>query len=304
MGLPTKSRKKSEHCICKRCGQPKTRECGHSRYRAQHFCSCAEGRSVKDWLEEKRAEEVAQRQQVSDSMPRTAPDTLPTTLTKSELDSSYNPSSSSSSPEPSTSAKAGNPPTRCTVYRRRMRSEKDRKILSGVSAKLEQPLDACDTCGLSRRLDTGHAYYRGDFFCSGNEGPGGKSPQEWLESRGGVPIPHTTLWRMKKAVEWPKEEEGQKKPRKQHKVRTCQSCGHSPLKDYGHSQLNLLRGKVSYCAMQDGISVDLWQARQRLLRNDCHSLRRRERRSRGREGCEEKEQEQREGGSSKSEDTE
>ncbi|CAB1439388.1 unnamed protein product [Pleuronectes platessa] len=66
-----------------------------------------------------------------------------------------------------------------------------------------------------------------------------------------------------KELERPKEKEGQTKPRKQHKMCACQRCGHSPLKDYGHSQLNLLRGKVSYCALQDGISVDLWQARQR-----------------------------------------
>ncbi|XP_062250053.1 uncharacterized protein LOC133959012 [Platichthys flesus] len=225
-------------------------------------------------------------------MPRTAPDTLPTALIKTEADSSsssspepstssiHNPSSSSS-PEPSTSAKTGNPPTRCTVYRRRMRSKKDRKVLSGVIVKPEQQLDKCDTCSLSRHLDTGHAFYRGDFFCAGNEGPGGKTPQEWLDSRGDVPLPRTTLWRMKKAMERPKEEEGQRKPRKQHKVRTCQRCGHSPLKDYGHSQLNLRRGKVSYCAMQDGISVDLWLARQRAREKEETKKEQREGRLRG-----------------------
>ena len=66
---------------------------------------------------------------------------------------------------------------------------------------------------------------------------------------------------MKKAHERP--EEAKAKPRKVPKVRTCQRCGHPAMKDYGHSQMNLRHGKVLLCAMQDGISLDLWQARHR-----------------------------------------
>ncbi|XP_047195265.1 myc-associated zinc finger protein [Hippoglossus stenolepis] len=62
MGIPMKSRKPFEHYLCKRCGQPKTREYGHSRYRREHFCSRAEGCSVEDWLAEKRAQEAKQRE--------------------------------------------------------------------------------------------------------------------------------------------------------------------------------------------------------------------------------------------------
>ncbi|CAB1441185.1 unnamed protein product [Pleuronectes platessa] len=193
MGLPTKSWKKREHFICKRCGQPKTREYGHSRYRSQHFCSRAEGRSVEDWLEEKRAEEVAQRQQVSDPIPCTAPDTLPTSLS--------------------------------------FVNRVDRLVVCRPP-KLPGPLrpPPANREGSKMRAVS-------------NEGPGGKSPQEWLKSRGDVPIPRTTLWRMKKALDRPKEEEGQTKPRTQHKVRACKRYGQPPFKDYSHSQLNLLRGK-------------------------------------------------------------
>ena len=67
MGIPKKSRKPFKHYLCQRCGQPKTREYGHSRFRREHFCSRAEGCSVEDWLAEKRAHEAKQkeRQQVS-----------------------------------------------------------------------------------------------------------------------------------------------------------------------------------------------------------------------------------------------
>ncbi|XP_062246845.1 MAP7 domain-containing protein 1-like [Platichthys flesus] len=62
LGLPVKTRKRCEHFICKHCGQPKTKEYGHSRYRAEHFCSRAEGSSVDDWLAGKRAHEAKQRE--------------------------------------------------------------------------------------------------------------------------------------------------------------------------------------------------------------------------------------------------
>lgn len=40
---------------CRRCGQPKTKQYGHSRYGTEHYCAHAGGKSVEQWLEEKRA---------------------------------------------------------------------------------------------------------------------------------------------------------------------------------------------------------------------------------------------------------
>ncbi|XP_051250938.1 uncharacterized protein LOC127360565 [Dicentrarchus labrax] len=37
---------------CRKCGQPKRRETGHTRYGSGHFCSAAAGKSVEDWLRE------------------------------------------------------------------------------------------------------------------------------------------------------------------------------------------------------------------------------------------------------------
>ncbi|KAJ8245173.1 hypothetical protein GJAV_G00274360, partial [Gymnothorax javanicus] len=53
-------RRPFQHFLCKRCGQPKTKEFGHSRYRGEHFCSLVEGRSAEDWLAEKKRMEAAQ----------------------------------------------------------------------------------------------------------------------------------------------------------------------------------------------------------------------------------------------------
>ncbi|XP_054649542.1 uncharacterized protein LOC129190874 [Dunckerocampus dactyliophorus] len=52
-----KTPRKMEHFRCKRCGFPKNKEHGHSRYRNEHFCSRSEGRSVDDWLDEKRSQD-------------------------------------------------------------------------------------------------------------------------------------------------------------------------------------------------------------------------------------------------------
>lgn len=35
---------------CRRCGQPKTKEYGHSRYKRETFCSRADGGTVEQWL--------------------------------------------------------------------------------------------------------------------------------------------------------------------------------------------------------------------------------------------------------------
>ncbi|XP_059917972.1 nascent polypeptide-associated complex subunit alpha, muscle-specific form-like isoform X2 [Gadus macrocephalus] len=39
---------------CRKCGQPRRRETGHTRHRGEHFCSVAAGKSVEDWLREKK----------------------------------------------------------------------------------------------------------------------------------------------------------------------------------------------------------------------------------------------------------
>ncbi|CAL8266768.1 unnamed protein product [Boreogadus saida] len=39
---------------CSKCGQPRRRETGHSRYGREYFCSVAAGQSVEDWLREKK----------------------------------------------------------------------------------------------------------------------------------------------------------------------------------------------------------------------------------------------------------
>ncbi|XP_076851096.1 uncharacterized protein LOC143501317 [Brachyhypopomus gauderio] len=49
--VPTK-RLKHEHYLCKQCGQPKTKEFGHSRFRGVHFCATAAGKTVEQWVEE------------------------------------------------------------------------------------------------------------------------------------------------------------------------------------------------------------------------------------------------------------
>ncbi|XP_028648230.2 nematocyst expressed protein 3-like [Erpetoichthys calabaricus] len=53
-GIPPKQRKKVEAFVCQRCGRPKTKEFGHSRFGRETFCSTSAGRSVQEWLEEKR----------------------------------------------------------------------------------------------------------------------------------------------------------------------------------------------------------------------------------------------------------
>ena len=44
---------------CRLCGQPKTREFGHSRFKNVYFCSRTDGRTVEEWLAVKRAEGAA-----------------------------------------------------------------------------------------------------------------------------------------------------------------------------------------------------------------------------------------------------
>ena len=52
-GLTVKPMKKVSGCICSRCGQPRTKEYGHSRYKRESFCARADGRTVEQWRQDK-----------------------------------------------------------------------------------------------------------------------------------------------------------------------------------------------------------------------------------------------------------
>ena len=52
--LPARKDKIITKFNCSLCGKPKTKEFGHSRFRSENFCSSTAGRSVEEWLAEKR----------------------------------------------------------------------------------------------------------------------------------------------------------------------------------------------------------------------------------------------------------
>ncbi|KAL2082463.1 hypothetical protein ACEWY4_022281 [Coilia grayii] len=56
-GLQVKDARRSSHFNCRQCGQPKTREYGHSRYKGEDFCSRVDGRTVEQWLAHKRQQD-------------------------------------------------------------------------------------------------------------------------------------------------------------------------------------------------------------------------------------------------------
>ncbi|XP_041947807.1 uncharacterized protein LOC121708916 [Alosa sapidissima] len=56
-GLFLKPFKKVSRFQCRRCGQPKTREYGHSRYKRETFCARADGGTVEQWLQELKRRE-------------------------------------------------------------------------------------------------------------------------------------------------------------------------------------------------------------------------------------------------------
>ncbi|XP_061878173.1 uncharacterized protein LOC133630604 [Entelurus aequoreus] len=55
--------KRTETFKCKLCGQPKNKEHGHSRYRNETFCAHSQGRSVEEWLAEKRSQDTQRQRQ-------------------------------------------------------------------------------------------------------------------------------------------------------------------------------------------------------------------------------------------------
>ncbi|KAK0132912.1 hypothetical protein N1851_031720 [Merluccius polli] len=158
---------------------------------------------------------------------------------------------------PATTAAGTSRPTRCTLHRRRVRAAQDVKVLEasrGMPAPT--PGDPCDICGQARTLDGGHAYHGGVFFCAVEEGPGGRTPQDWLRQRLGPDalgaIPRTTAWNQRSRLGRRQKPGG--KARKPHKLRICQLCGQPKQRDFGHSQH---RGE-HYCALHGGKTVELW----------------------------------------------
>ncbi|MEL6856468.1 MAG: hypothetical protein AAFO83_15375, partial [Cyanobacteria bacterium J06607_13] len=52
-GVLVKAPRVKVQYICKKCGEPKLKETGHSRYKNEHYCAKTGGRSVEEWLAEK-----------------------------------------------------------------------------------------------------------------------------------------------------------------------------------------------------------------------------------------------------------
>ncbi len=51
-GLTPRKRQIQQQFLCQKCGQPKTKEFGHSQLQDVHFCVKASGKTVAQWMEE------------------------------------------------------------------------------------------------------------------------------------------------------------------------------------------------------------------------------------------------------------
>ena len=93
--------------------------------------------------------------------------------------------------------------TRKTIYKRKRVEERDRQTLQAAATERgpqSKPGDSCYICGLPKVLPD-HAYYRGQFYCPLEQGPGAKTAGEWLEEQGkegDMKLPKTIAWRMSK----------------------------------------------------------------------------------------------------------
>ncbi|XP_036448769.1 uncharacterized protein LOC118823343 [Colossoma macropomum] len=128
------------------------------------------------------------------------------------------------------------PVTRCTVYRRKKTVEEDNRILEEAGTVHHQQAPAglpCNLCGQPKRLEFGHATYKGTSFCSNTSG---QSAHDWLTEQRrkagenkGRGIPKSTAWNMKRRRQ--KEQEAEElgislKERKRPGYQICQLCGH------------------------------------------------------------------------------
>ncbi|XP_036439120.1 uncharacterized protein LOC118816696 [Colossoma macropomum] len=161
------------------------------------------------------------------------------------------------------------PVTRCTVYRRKKTVEEDNRILEEAGTVHHQQAPAglpCNLCGQPKRLEFGHATYKGTSFCSNTSG---QSAHDWLTEQRrkagenkGRRIPKSTAWNMKRRRQ--KEQEAEElgislKERKRPGYQICQLCGQPRQKAYGHSRYK----GVPFCSAYEGKSVELWLAEQR-----------------------------------------
>ncbi|XP_016104298.1 cyclin-dependent kinase inhibitor 1C-like [Sinocyclocheilus grahami] len=55
-GLPRPQQPARKDYTCTRCGQPRKKEFGHTRVGSFYFCATAEGKTLEEWLHEKRNE--------------------------------------------------------------------------------------------------------------------------------------------------------------------------------------------------------------------------------------------------------
>ena len=120
--------------------------------------------------------------------------------------------------------------TRKTIYKRKRVEERDRQTLQAAATEhgpQSKPGDSCYICGLPKVLPD-HAYYRGQFYCPLEQGPGAKTAGEWLEEQGkegDMKLPKTIAWRMSKKGTLPLW-----KKIRQYKLRICQLCGQPNVK--------------------------------------------------------------------------
>lgn len=228
-------------------------DAGHASFQGRFFCSVEEGpggRTAQQWLQEQQAAAEAEAAPEEPPPQQTVREEAETLLEQ---------------PGPS-SSQIRFLPTRCTLYRRRVALEKDVLVLLNQKEE-SKPGDPCQICGHARTLEEGHAYFKGQFFCAMEEGPGGRTARQWLEQQRGPEdvgrIPRTTAWNLQKKWERELADEGRPegKKRKPHKLRICKLCGQPQQKDYGHSQYD----GEHVCAVYAGKTVELWLAQKRTV---------------------------------------
>jgi len=56
-GLPPPQQHVRKQYTCSRCGQLRKKEFGHTRVGSYFFCATAEGKTVEEWLQERKNEE-------------------------------------------------------------------------------------------------------------------------------------------------------------------------------------------------------------------------------------------------------
>lgn len=234
--LPSPSQPSSPCWIC---GDVQTLETGHASFQGYSFCYAEAGPAgptAQQWLEAQQP-------------PETAPEPAAAEPAAEPVVGTSKPTSKP------------NKPTCYIIYRREMKALQDKKVLQGSMGKPQHnPGDPCYICCQARTVDGRYAYIKGQFFCTVEEGPGGRTVQQWTREQlcpGDIQLPRTSAWNLKQRWERPNKPGG--KVRKAHKLRICQLYGQPRQKDYGHSQ----HGREHFCALYEGKTVELWLAERR-----------------------------------------